>query len=421
MKTTKSPLPTEQPIFRLLDMPLEIRLLIFTCMNALPRHDHLNLLCCSRRVRKEAEESFLSRPLSFHNQRELNSLVHQDNQRCCQNSRDLTLALTDMDDWKMQQIMRQLLSNTPTPKVMLESPYEMESQLVINALQSFRNLNCFSLVENDDTRHTPAPSVLLNSVLSWTMAHHPRLSRLRIDSSNISLEPLLKLTHLRSLSINAYSDTSTSTMATIFAHLSSLQHLEITCYTRQALYFRPQQTNKSINSEVIRQIPPLKSLHIHDRGRRGDLSAPYLTTELLEAIRATQTNVRELSITSINPVGREVQEQLALTLESMQHLHTLVLHCPETELSSLKSLPATIWSLTYLVKDKWAACEAKKVVKLLAKRSELRVLRKIAVLFPPNSGPLPASPGRAGPGGKWDVTYRWGDGGYGDWRLGPVL
>jgi hypothetical protein len=411
MKPTKTPLPSRQPSFRLLSLPLELRLQIFTCAKALPRQDHLNLLCCSSRIHDEAQESFLSRSLSFMNQRDLAFSMSHDDNRCCQHSRDLTLALTDMDPAKMQTIMFQLLSDAPKSK--LQRPYVMESQFVTSALHCFRDLTSFSLIENDESRHTPAPSILSNSVISWLLGRHTQLSRLRIDASNVSLEPLSKLTALRSLSVNAYSGTPASKLSTILGALSSLEHLEITCPTRQALYFRPAQMHKSVNADVIRNIPALKSLHIHDRGWRADVLAPYITSDILGAIRGRHSaTLTELSIIATNNLGREVEDEIDLTLQSMRRVHTLTLILFSFPNSTLRSMPPTVWSLKCMVTTD---IEARRVPRML-EASRMKVLRKIDIIISGAGMPLPASMLQSGPRGSWDITFGyWG----GDDRMQP--
>jgi hypothetical protein len=57
------PLSKQQCHFFFLKLPLEVRQMIYMCITAWSAHDHLSVLCVSKKIHRESKDSFDRRPL----------------------------------------------------------------------------------------------------------------------------------------------------------------------------------------------------------------------------------------------------------------------------------------------------------------------------------------------------------------------
>ena len=248
--------------FGILAFPLEIRRQIYASMTQLCQVDHLNFLCTCKRLHSEAEHSFLSRPLNLPDQEELIRFSAHRSPRALKHVQELSFHFTDIERNVMSSFLAQIMMGTS--KVAFQDPYRLETSRVTHALQALPNIKSFSLTEAAKAGETSAPRVLLNSVLSWAAEHYPRLTYLRVDSPNVSLEPLRSCRSLVSLRITGLSETPAKQMTVILAGLTNLVELQIVALRGQSRYFSCRDAKSSINSESFRHVRPLRMISIND-------------------------------------------------------------------------------------------------------------------------------------------------------------
>ena len=369
--------------FGLFVLPLEIRRQIYAHMTKLPRVDHLNTLCTCKRLHCEAMESFLSRPLNLLDQEELIFATSQRSQSALRYVQEVNLHLTEMDPERMMPFLAQVVLGMS--KRAFPQPYDLETTRITSALQDLTGIRSFSLIELATLEKRPVPRMLLDNVLAWAAQHYSGLRHLRVDSSNVSLEPLALCRSLRSLRLAGFSQTQASQMAVIFPKLSELADLQIVVRRGQTRYFHCLDTKKSINSEALRLLRPLQTFSIHDSSDSSNVRGAFLTVNVLRAISEVHgSTLRQFCISSIAPLEHAVVNVLAETIHAMSQLHTLALTWPGMNATVLESLPTSIWSVEVLVSDQHHAAEM--LDTLTSIRHELPRLRKIRFI---TSGPLP--------------------------------
>lgn len=362
----------------MLELPLEIRRQIYTYLTGLSRVDHLNFLCACKKLHDEAQVSYLSRPLCFSDQEELTQFSSQP-YRSQAYVQDLSLVLTDLDRDVMRPFLAQVVMDMS--KRTFQYPYELEATRTTYALQSLPNIARLSLLEPTRSGVTPAPRLLLNNVLNWIAQQYVGLRRLRIDSSNVSLEPIASLHNLRSLRITGFSETPPSRATTILRGLPKLAELHIVCRRRQSRYFACQTPRKSVGSETLRYLRPLRVIRINDFAELSNRQAAFLDVNMLKSIgESHSSSLRQFGVSSLSPLDPGILSQLAETIYMTSGLHSLSLSWPNIGIELLDSLPPAIWSLQILVSGQ---PHATKMLKALVAMSErILSLRKIHFLVP---------------------------------------
>ena len=210
---------------------------------------------------------------------------------------------------------------------------------------------------------------------------YPQLRHLRVDSPNISLEPLVSCTRLRTLRITGYSQTPAARAALVFEGMAELAGLQIVSRRRQSHYFRCQDLKKSVNSTTVRHMRPLQTMSIHDVTDVDSQRPAFSTINMFESIRhAHSASLRQFCVSCIAPLELPLLVQLAETISAMTQVHTLVLTWPGLEAELLEALPPSIWSLELLVSGHDHASDVLAV--LSAMRQRIPRLRKIKFVVP---------------------------------------
>lgn len=360
--------------FGIFVFPLEIRHQIYTAMIIMCRKDHLSFLCTCKRSYSEASESFLSRPLNLSDQEELIRLTTQQSQTALRHTQELSLQLADIDRETMSPFLAQVVMNTS--KTAFQHPYEFEARRITCALQAMPSIKSLTLVDAAKPEKSSAPRYLLDHVLSWAAQHYANLTHLRVDSPNVSLEPLSSCHSLLSLHIPGVSEIPARQMAAILGRLTNLVDLGVIAYRRQSHYLQYRDADRSIDPETFRHIRPLRMLSIQDFAGCAHKQHAFLTGDMLRAISETHSHsLRLFFVSSSTPLEPAVVLQLTETVRTLSAIESLSLVWPEIEPEFLLCLPPSTWSLELLVSDHGHATEM--LDTLVAIRYRLPVLRKI--------------------------------------------
>ena len=354
--------------------PLEIRHQIYTAMTIVRRKDHLSFLCTCKRSYSEARESFLSRPLNLSDQEELIRLTTQQSPTALRHTQELSLQLTDVEPETMSPFLAQVVLNTS--KTAFQHPYEFEERRITCALQAMPNIKSLRLVGAAKAEKSSAPRYLLDRVLSWATQHYANLTHLRVESPNVSLEPLASCHSLTSLHISAVSETPARQMAVILARLTNLVDLCVIAYRRQSYYLQYRDADRPFDPETFRHLRPLRMLRIQDFAGCGLKQHALLTGDMLRAISETHRHsLRRFFVSSSTALKPAVVLQLTETVRTLSAIESLSLVWPEMEPEFLYCLPPSIWSLELLVSDQGHATDMLDTLVAICYR--LPVLRKI--------------------------------------------
>jgi hypothetical protein len=355
-------------------IPAEIRSQIYAHMRHLPRRDHLNALCVCKKVYREAEKSYRSRPLCLSSQHQLYQIVLRHQPASLEHVTELTLSLNDLSADEMSPFIIQMVMNDS--KSTLQHPYDVEAARITSALRKMPKVTSFSLVQSQSRSKIQAPRLLLNNVLSWVGQHYPNLFELRVDGSDLSLEHMASYRRLRRLHLSPWSGTPGARTAIILARMTDLEELHIVSRGGQGHYFQSQAPCQSVDSETLRRIHPLKSLTVRDLVHTNHQDTPFLTSDTIQAINGQHSSsLQNLQICSVSPLQREAVDDLAANIRNLRQIQSLVLAWPGLEPCFLNCLPSTTWSLEILVSDAEHAMKMMQV--LMAIKSRLPKLSKV--------------------------------------------
>ena len=333
---------------RLLTLPLEVRQQIYEHLTTLPRVAHLNFLCTCKSLHFEALHSFFSRPLNASHQMELMHFILRKSQGSLRHIKEVNLRLVDIDSQAMAPYLSQVVLGTS--KTVVEHPYELELRRITIALGRLSNIRRVSIVSPGASDKNPAPQMIVEGVLEWVAQNSPKLHHLRVDSSNVLLEPLRSCRSLRSLCISAFAPTTASRAEAIFDQLPDLVDLEIIASSWQSSYFMHQTPTPAITPEVIRGLRPLQSLTIHDCAVPYINKAIFLDVDMVRVIGEVHgASLTHFSVSSTASLEPWVSFYLAENLRVMTRVHTLSLILPIIDFRILDCLPPTLWSLELLV------------------------------------------------------------------------
>lgn len=366
-------------------LPLEIRQQVYEHVLATTPYGNTGLLRVCSRIYFEARQYLFKRPVTFQSQSDLLQWVHSVPQEHLFHVTTVQLRLIDMGSDELFRIFKRHLTLSKTVSMSdspLISPYQEECDRQIAkieaALRSLPNIYDFTILQPDPSASSTC-LYMHTTFLSLVARLYPRLRKLTLHATKISLSPLRFYKHLRSLTFCGWSTSTPSETALALQQMPSLQAIEV-FGPPPGLAFeqRPGYTGalrvQSFTSEVLRSIHPLRSFAIWDLQRDPYDNRPFLTDDLFDALGTYHSSLRTLKICTKSRPWTDFEEFAGYLRDSS--LSRLECMWDSTVLGIADILPRSLETLSLLSSR---AAISPLVDGLLQRRGELPVMSSLII------------------------------------------
>lgn len=336
-----------------LELPLEIRQLIYDATLGLCLSDQLSLLSTNHQVYEEGYDFIFRRPLTFSSRLRMETFIKSHSTDALGQVRSLGLRLGELAAAAMESYLRNAIMGIPTH--LSEHPYILESVAILACVRTMPSLRHFSLLPPRQKNQNPAPRELVQHLLTQIPQHLKYLESLSVSTDLKSLDFLAEMPRLRSLRYSGCSDTDSESATRIFSQMSSLQELSIIGPSPAFLKRQRCSLQKGaiivLTPDVLSRMPPLKRLTIRDIGPPGNPT--FFTKKMLMVIyESHRSTLQSLCLSSKSQPSIETVGMLKAVLMSLPMLSEVSFEWPnvETELIA-EHLPPTVQSLTVAVQS----------------------------------------------------------------------
>lgn len=335
--------PASASLPSLLDIPVEIRLHLYTLMLSLSSRDHLNLMLVCQQVYLEAKESYFQRSLTCHSQDEMIRFVQSRSGAFLKQMTNLHLRLQEVDGELMHPYLARAIQGISTPSE--RHPYVLETNRLLEALSMVPNISRLRLSGPRDASTSIPSSIFTTSILKWAENHYHALESLRIDLESCLLTSLAHFTKLKALHLTGFSETNAMDVSELCSRLRSLEELTLSG-PPLGLQMRHRhgcqgKIVQSVNHHVFERIQPLKRLVIEENAE-PDIPGVFLTVKTLKSLHDRhRDSLRVLRISSKQPLQPSVLSSLESLLTSAHNIQELRLVWPNLQTSLLDHIPSS--------------------------------------------------------------------------------
>ena len=356
------PVPSLSPTF--LGIPLESRRMIFLNMITWSAYDHGSMLCTSKQMRNECQESFDLRRVRYPSQstfvkkaRTLSPFVlkNTDKISICFEGNDIFRFMdNDISRFSLvpTSLQQRLVSLDLAPNLGSD---DLELDLLYQALSQFPNLRTFVVAVPSNS--TPSSASYLNQLFIWLGNNHGAIEALGMGIP-CNMNVLLNFTQLRELSFSGFSTVNERQLGYVFTQLRHLETLEIICQKTSVT----QSGAKRIAPSVISRIRPLKRLSIREEYKYEDESSSSYgfvdSKNLCEAFQKIHgKSLESLTVSSRINGGRSGLEPMYSLIPSATSLKTLTLELWDFDATFLWKLPSSLEKLDLSLRGKHLGVE----------------------------------------------------------------
>jgi hypothetical protein len=321
--------------------------MIYLNMITWSAYDHTSMLCVSKRMRAESQESFDLRRLQYPSQSIFVKRAQGFSLLVLDKTKEISICCEDIDVSRFslvsKQLPRRLAGSDLGPYLGSVGPYQPELDLIYQTLTRFPNLRTFTVGTPRNNRASPAR--YLNQLFTWLGNNHRAIEGLGIGLA-CDMSVLLGFNQLRELSFSGYSTTSEHQSRIVFAQLHHLETLGIICQETSGR----QRGATRIRPSAIASIKPLKHLSFREEYKYADENgSPYgivYSEEICNAFEeAHHKSLESLNVTCRFQGGRSQLAHMRSLICSASSLKTLTLELHGFDATLLWQLPKSLESL----------------------------------------------------------------------------